>query len=166
MACCRVFQGPVFVPGLWLGDDPSYVSEPWTMDWFSFSSYHICRKIEFFFGLVTASYCNLRWEVIIRDREAEVGKQEKEKKHAAKTGEGFPVWHFLSITNCDFFEWLQFSSSLEIWDYIKSKLEVWLTCLAFSSFIQLKYSEFEQKLFRTEVTKYFLYCLDTTGRGH
>ena len=29
MACCRVAQGPLFVPALWVGDVPSHEFEPW-----------------------------------------------------------------------------------------------------------------------------------------
>ena len=88
MACCNVCQGPVFVPGLWVGDEPSHESEPWISNFLHF----LCRH---FFPLIVTLLRsilmgNLRREVIFRDREAEVGEEEEEKKHVAKEEEGRP----------------------------------------------------------------------------
>ena len=88
MACCRVAQGPLFVPALWVGDVPSHEFEPWGVVSFLFSlADHPLYLQQCCFKSLTV---HLWREVKVGNREAKVGKDQEEEKgsHDARSGQG------------------------------------------------------------------------------
>ena len=87
MACCRVAQGPLFVPALWVGDVPSHEFEPWAMRFLLSLAYHpLCFQLCCFKSLTV----HLWRDVKVGNREAKVGKDQEEEKgsHDARSGQG------------------------------------------------------------------------------
>ena len=85
MACCRVAQGPLFVPALWVGDVPSHEFEPWgVMSFFG-------RPSTLFATMLFQKLDGHLWrEVKVGNREGKLGKDQEEEKgsHDARSGQG------------------------------------------------------------------------------